>query len=71
MAQGKNNTKTAKKTKEVSDCFFQLLYFQEEISLQLLSYEDFIYPHRVCDFPSHLIFVQFKNMGKWRRPSHF
>lgn len=32
--------------------FFQLLYFQEEISLKLLSYEDFIFPHRLRDFPS-------------------
>lgn len=30
MAQGTNNTKTAKKTKEFPDCFFQSLYFQEE-----------------------------------------
>lgn len=44
---------------------------RKEISVQLLSYEDLIFPHRVRDFPSHLIFVQFKNMGKWRRPSPF
>lgn len=29
------------------------------------------YSPGVCDFPSYLIFVHFKNLGKWKRPSHF
>lgn len=43
MAQGNNNTKTAKKTKEVSVFSITVFSGRKEISLQLLPYEDLIF----------------------------